>query len=545
MNRRAREEERQRGVHMVILAVLTVAVPGVCLAAFLLQWSESWMSPLLLVGLLVCWWLHMGGHLTPGQRLWIYAGLAWAAILLDGVHPSSIYDISILATLELLLFSRTNNRRLLHVSFSIYVFCCFWQIRLLLTGQGVFPDADVPRLLSHAGILFIIYLMSLSMIKKRNADLAADEAEITALRAGQRRTEDFLAGISHELRAPVNTVMEIAADCMKDAADARDRENAENVLAAGKRLNTQVDDMLDYMNIETGELTVKEVSYGIDSLLRDVAADLGLYEKTDLPELLLDVDANTPVRMNGASALIGKILKQLIGNAIRFTREGGIHVHVYPDRPGGDAFNLCIDVRDTGTGMRRQELEHIRRSVFEADRDRHLRAGGLGLGFPIVNGLTTALHGFTNISSVPGEGTKVHVSIPQTVPDDTPCLRLPHPEQLKITFYQDPAKFTVPAVRDFYTEMIYHLIRDFKLTLHRVATQEDLKKLLEEDEVTHLFLGEEEYGRDPAFFDRLALSIPVTVVAKNGFRPSPSSAVLLLTKPLYTFPLVELLGGQT
>ena len=139
----------------------------------------------------------------------------------------------------------------------------------------------------------------------------------------------------------------------------------------------------------------------------------------------------------------------------------------------------------------------------------------------------------------------VHVSIPQTVQDDTPCLRMPQSERMKITFYQDPAKFAVPAVRDFYTDMIYHLIRDFRLTLHRVATQEDLKKLLEEDEVTHLFMGEEEYGRDPAYFDRLAASICVIVVARHGFRPSPSSAVKLLYKPLYTFPLVTVLNAET
>ena len=544
-SRRAGEKERQRGVHLLILMVLTVSVVGVCLAAFLLQWSESWMIPLFLAGVIVCWVLHISDALTPEYRLWIFALVGWAGILLDGVHASSVFDISILAALEMLVFSGTDDRRLLHVSLGLYVFCLIWQVRMILAGESISLNAlVVTQLAAHAVFLFVIYVICLAMSTKRKADFAADEEEISALRLAQRRTESLLAGISHELRAPIAAVMDTASLMAHNAQEPGEREHAKNVLEAGRRLTVQVDDMTDYMEIETGEITVSEEPYRMSSVINDVVAQLDLYDRTDLPDVLLDVEAGVPARLLGSRQHIRTILNQLIGNAVKFTRAGGVYLHIYPNRHGND-LNLCIDVTDTGIGMTRRELERVRTTSYQADADRARRTGGLGLGFPIVNGLTKSMNGFINITSTPGEGSRVHVSIPQKAEDDSPCVQVRHPERLRVVLYQDPSKFDVPAVRDFYTQMVFHVIRDFKLTLQRVSTQEDLKRLLSENTYTHLFTADGEYRRDPAFFDRLAGSMHVVVAAKKEFEKSAGSRVTVLRKPLYTFPLVMVLNADT
>ena len=543
--RRARDAERQRGVHLMILTVLTVAVAGVSLAAYLYHWKEAWLSPILVAGLVVCWSIQFAGTFTPAQRVWVYAFVGWTALLLDGVHATALYDISILAALIMLLFSGVNDRRLLHVNLGVYAFCMIWQVRMILKGQGVFPDSLVIlQIVSHALFLFIIYLTSLSMSAKRQADLAADDREIERLKTAQRHTEDFLAGFSRELLSPVKTVVETADAMADEAADRTGREQAENVLEAGRRLTYQVNDLIDYMEIETGNVKQTEEVYRVSSLINDVAADLELYDRTDLPEILLDVSAEMPAKLFGGKDRIRKILKQLIENAVKFTHEGGIYVHLYPVWNGND-LNLCLDVIDTGIGMTGQEIERIRTGAYQADADRTRRAGGLGLGFALITGLTRSLSGFTNMTSAPGEGTRVHISIPQKAEDPSPCMKLKNPERLNVVFYQDPAKFSVPVVRDYYAQMVYHVSREFRLTFQRVATMEHLQTLLLETDYTHLFTAEEEYLRDSAFFDAMAESMHVIVVAKNGFCPSEGSGVTVFRKPLYTFPLVMLLNAQT
>lgn len=545
MNRRAHEDERLRGAHLVILAELTIAFLVVSAVALRYGWGEKWMVPLLFCGVILSWHLHIGGVLSPAKRLWVYAAVGWAVYLLDCVHSTVVFDIAVFAALQMLLYSRTEDRRLLHVTLGIYGFCLVWQIRALVTGEGLTPDSLViTQLSSHALFLFVIYLVCLSMMSRRNADLAEDEAAISELKLSQRRTEDFLAGISRELREPVGAVMECAQEVAREPQDEQERENAENVLRAGRRLSAQVDDLLDYMQIETGELAVTEETYRVSALLNGVISELGLYAEPDLPDILLDVDANTPAALHGAKELTGKILKQMIGNAVKFTPAGGVYVRIYPDRHG-DSFNLCMDVQDTGIGMTRKELERVRHSAYQADADRTRRTGGLGLGFPVINGFTRALHGFSNITSVRGEGTKIHISLPVGAADDTPCMKIKHPEKLRTVFYQDPAKFAVPAVRDFYAQMVYHVIRDFKLTLQRVTTMKDLEKLLAEGDYTHLFTADEEYSRNPAYFDALAQHMHVIVVAKKTFRETPSSQVTVLRKPLYSFPLVMVLNAET
>ena len=543
--RNAREEERLRSVHLGILVLLSVAILGLCLVTFFMRWSEVWMIPLLIAGLAACWAMQIGDRLSPGKRLWVFAAIGWTGILLYGVQPSSLFDVSILAAYAMLLFAQADDRRIIHVSLGIYVFCLFRQV-MLLRMAGDAADPSVPaRLFSHAACVLIVYIVSLSMIEKRKADLAADEREVGELRAAQRRTEDFLSGISADLRLPVRTVIESALAGIRNGQDEREKENAANVLDAGRRLKFRVEDLLDYMEIETGELQVAEEDYKISRVLNDVVADLALYEKPDLPDVLLDVEPAIPARLTGDGRLVGRIVKQVLGNAIKFTRTGGIYMHVYPDFHDDDTFNLCFDVQDTGDGIRRRELERVRTSAYQADENRTRRAGGLGLGFPIVNGMLRAMHGFINITSVPGEGTKVHLSIPQKAAGTEPCMKLTHPETLRVAFYQDPGKFAVPVIRDYYAQLVYHIIRGFRVTLQRVTTQEDLQELLADGTYTHLFTADEEYGRDPVYFETLAKTMHVIVVAKSTFRVPPDSNVTVLLKPLYTFPLIAVLNAET
>ena len=538
------EAQRMRSVHLSIVVITTVSMLATMPSAIRYQWRENWMIPFIFIGIAACWVMHIRRMLPERARLWVFAVVAWMVVLFQGAHPTSLFDFSMIAAVEFAVYSQTDERPIVHTSLGIYLFLIayhYWNYR----AGGAVPvdELGMRQLMVHVAGACIIYIVALRIIDKREADRATDERIITELTQTRKRTEDFMANVSHELRTPVNVVTGISGVMEERLADAKDREDASHILKAGKRLSDQVDDILDYTEIETGRITITNEPYTIASAMNDVLTSLDLHRRDDLPQIVVDVDANIPRVLLGDARRIKKILGQLIDNAVKFTRRGGVYVNVY-QMPEPYGINLCFDVRDTGIGMSREELERIREGIYQADADRNRENSGFGLGLQIVYGLVHAMNGFVRIESTPGEGTRIHISIPQEVREKGRCMDVAHPETRRLAFYQRADKFEVPQVAWYYMKMIGHVIDAFGLTLQRVSSLSDLKDMLNREAFTHVFVADEEYGEDPVFFDALSKDRHVIVVARAGFRPSPGSRVTILRKPLYTLPLVEVLNAD-
>ena len=545
MNGSLRETERMNNLHLYMLIIMTVSAAVEAAFGLYMGW-ETWVLVIILAAIVFSWMIHVRDLFTDAQRRLIYALVIWLMLVFHGIHATSLFDMTQLVAVEFLLFSQTNEKRFLYAGALAYGYCFFWQMFFLFTGRSEYtPDLlTLTRIELHLFVVVFIWWISLRILEKRIQDQTVYTQRILELRKTQKRTEDFLADVSHELRTPIHTVMGIGSVMEQQAADQTMKNSAEQVFRAGRRLSAQIDAVMDYAEIESGRLKLVEEPYRLSSVLDDVITDMELYTRKGLPDVLFDVDADLPMELAGDSRFLKKILYQVIENGIKFTKEGGVYVAVYGDvRPYG--INLCIDVQDTGTGMSKKTLERIRTASYQKDADRARRAGGLGLGFSIISGLVRAMDGFYTVSSVPGAGTQIHICIPQKIADDRRCMDVAHPERLKIAFYQNPSKFRVPQVRDFYAMMIRRVITNFGLTLQRVATQEDLKTLLSGQAFTHLFTADEEYEADPAYHDDLCNRMNVIVVAKNTFTAPDSSDIIVLKKPLYAFPLAALLNAET
>lgn len=193
--------------------------------------------------------------------------------------------------------------------------------------------------------------------------------------------------------------------------------------------------------------------------------------------------------------------------------------------------------------MAEEELEKIRERFYQANGGRNRRAGGLGLGLPIVYGMVSAMEGFMQIESTVGKGTTVSVSIPQKVSDGAPGMVVENRGALCLACYLRPEKYEVPEVRDYYNEMISHMVQGLDMPLHRVSDMEELDKLTSTYQLTHLFLGREEYEGDKARFEDMDRNTKVIVVAEDGYVLPQGSRVKLLKKPFYSLPIVNILNA--
>ena len=543
---RDREEaQRRRGAELVILAVLTIAVLSVTPSAISLQWRELWVLPFLYLGTGICWVLYIRKRLTERDRLWLYALCACAVVIFNGVHPTSLQVIAIMCALLLALFTQTDERGILHLCFLVYLFLMICQIVWIVRGESAAVDSLlVSQLMLHTACVLIIYRIGLSIIRRRAENRAAAQRVIGELDFMRRRTENFMANVSHELRTPVNVVTGLSSVMESRLSDEEDRRDAAHILEAGKRLSEQVDDILDFTEIETGRFIVAKEPYRIVEAVGDAIKALAIDSREHLPEIIVDVDANIPPVLIGDARRIKSVLTHLADNAIKFTKRGGVYLNIYRV-PKDYGINLCMEVKDTGIGMSRQVLERLREGVYQEDAERNRENTGFGLGLRIVYGVVHAMGGFVQISSTEGQGTEIRVSIPQEIAEEGKCMEVKDPSRVQAAFYQRQDKFANPVVAGYYLRMIGHVVRSNSLTVQRVTTLEDCKEMLSKQQFTHLFLSDAEYGEDPAYFDARCEEMQVIVVAQKHFRPTPFSRVTLLRKPLYAFPLVDVLNTES
>ncbi len=240
--------------------------------------------------------------------------------------------------------------------------------------------------------------------------------DVTELRRLERIRQDFVANVSHEVRTPMTLIRAMAETLLDEEGGDRDptRRYLERIIAEVDRLTLISQDLLVLSSAETGPVRkqacdVAAVVRGIVSLLGDKASKKSLTIRYEGPKHLL-VEAN--------SAQMSQVFTNLIDNAINYTVEGGIRVHLSADDEA-----VAIRVIDSGVGIEAEHLPRIFERFYRVDRARSRATGGTGLGLSIVRHIVESHGGKVGVESTPGEGTTFTVVLPIGAPMPTPDER--------------------------------------------------------------------------------------------------------------------------
>lgn len=536
------EQERQRAAHLLILlcyTILTIVLTG---ESLLLGW-ETEAIVLLLLGVVVCWTVHFTEKFPVDISVWIYFILTMLAFFFYGIHETSIYDMAPVMMVIILIYSTTEMYSIIRLCVVVYFFTMTYDLFFVMGKSMELTPLSISRTLLHFLLVYMAGWLMKVVMQRRRQERKNNDSRIAGLEETNRRTEDFLTNVSHELRTPINAVTGISAVMLKREEDAEKRKEIASIQEAGHRLFSQIEDILDYTEIDTGKMKVSKEPYVLLSLLNDVITGSQMLTEENAPEVIFDVDAKIPSALVGDARKIKKILRHLIDNAVRFTKKGGVYVRVYTlTKPYG--VNLCMEVSDTGIGIEKEDLEKITEKFFKSDGGKNRRTGGLGLGLPIVYGMVTVMEGFMQVDSNLNDGTTVTVSIPQAVADAAPGMVLENRTSLSLACYVRLEKYEIPKVREYYNEMISHLVTGLDVPLHRVSDLEELKKLVSVYRLTHLFAGREEYEESRQFLDSLDQDVEIIVVADERFALPDSGRVKLLNKPFYSFMIASVLNAE-
>ena len=522
--------------HFIILGCYTVFAILLIAESLLLKW-EMWALILIASSVVLCWVIHIRRPIPGYARVWIYAFLMMMSTFFYGTHVSSTFDLGLLMTVLILIFISTGIPGLITLCQCTYYLAMLYDLITMYLEGEKFDSLIITRILLHFIIMTVICFLARKIISQWVSIMDKSEEEKQAMQETTERLNDFLANISHEIRTPVNAVIGLSRICADKVEDEDVKKDLLSVMEAGQKIGDQIGDILDYSEIDMNSLAVNEEDYMITSLLHDVIAEITPLKRPDL-ELVIDVDPHIPSTMRSDVTKLKKIFRHLIDNALKYTEEGGVYVHITPEeRDYG--INLLLEVTDTGIGMSRAELEMVFERFYQADSGKTRSANGLGLGLSIANGFIRSLNGFLTIESEPKNGTTVRVSIPQMVVGTDYCMSIRSPERLCLGAFLRFEKFENPHVREFYNAMVKDLVLGLGVKMQRVNNMDDFKQLAKTSSFTHVFIGKQEYLENQEFMNSLAEKAMVAVICDDAFRIPDGSEIHLMRKPFYCVPVIS------
>lgn len=267
--------------------------------------------------------------------------------------------------------------------------------------------------------LSLVFVSARCVTEQKDGQLALQEARVKAEEANRAKS-DFLGVMSHELRTPLNPILGFTDMLMEDAQSEEQKDILKTITESGNHMLSLIDEILEYSKIDAGKATVEPTEFLLEDFVEQ-KVHLMSGQIKDAPITLkgsIDwgpVDETRFPIFAGDVGMIRQVGRNLISNAIKFTKEGEVSFDVSIRELEGDRALVRFDVKDTGIGIAEEDFFKLFNPFTQVQSGTTREYGGTGLGLAICKRLVELMDGTINVESVKGEGSTFTFTLPLTL----------------------------------------------------------------------------------------------------------------------------------
>ncbi|MCL6294245.1 ATP-binding protein [Jejuia spongiicola] len=254
-----------------------------------------------------------------------------------------------------------------------------------------------------------IRLKTNNMLHKKNGELiiAKEKAELAS-----KTKANFLSTVTHELRTPLYAVTGLSNMLLEENPKPEQIQHLKSLKFSGDYLLTFINDILQINKIEANKVEIEPESFNLKKKITNIVLALDNSAKDNNIQIHFEYDADLPENFIADQLKISQILINLVGNSIKFTKDGDIWIRVYKIDQIDNTYSLRFEVEDNGIGISQEKQDNMFESFSQGSIQINRKYGGTGLGLSIVKGLIEILKGDIYLKSELGKGTTFYFEIP-------------------------------------------------------------------------------------------------------------------------------------
>lgn len=264
------------------------------------------------------------------------------------------------------------------------------------------------------------FIYEFSLVISEMAYKTYETIRLSKLAVSQK--SDFLANMSHEIRTPMNAVLGMAEMALREEMTPQAKQYIRQIRSSGKHLLVIINDILDFSKIESGKLDILKAEYEPLSMVNDLINIVNTRIGSKPLEFTLDLDPGIPRKLYGDSVRIHQVLLNLLNNAVKFTERGEVHLALSYEYIDDETIMLRAVVRDTGIGIKPEDMGKLFQSFQQVDSKRNRNIEGTGLGLAISKQLLKLMNGSIRVESKYNSGSAFYVELPQRVVSREPSV---------------------------------------------------------------------------------------------------------------------------
>jgi len=304
----------------------------------------------------------------------------------------------------------------------------------------------------------------------------------------------FVSNMSHEIRTPMNAIVGLTDVLLRGSLPAKERQYLLDIKSSGKALLELINDLLDFSKIEAGKFEISEDTYNIAQMLRDIQVIGNTRTGDKNVQLVMDIDRDIPRLLYGDGLRIRQVIINIMNNAIKFTEKGSVTVKVKQQKREGKKVQLFFSVKDTGQGIRKEDLSRLFDAFTQVDIKKNRGKEGTGLGLAISKQLVSMMGGELSVISEYGKGSEFYFTLwegiesQDNINDFTKAGEVQEEEEKFFTFTAPDAKVLLVDDNEINREVALALLEPFEMQIETAADGKEALELVQKKKYDLVFM---------------------------------------------------------